>query len=297
VTHTAPLGVRAVDAELERALALLAKSRERPYYDEAADSRGRAEYWAGIEPSGDPAALYTRVHERLAGTHDPALRYLPARRLYPWVDLRPDGGLRSIYSGKDFDPEDVIRKDFAIRRTIEERVERLVRRGADESVRRAAMEAAEAVAPYNCEHVVPQSWFDHAEPMRGDLHHLFTCEWGCNSFRGNTPYFDFGHAEKVVRPDCGRLEEDKFEPSEGRGPVARATLYFLLRYPGEIAGVEEFPRARLDTLLAWHAIDPVDEYERHRNAAAAADQGNRNPLVDHPDWASEIDFGRGFARG
>jgi endonuclease I len=290
------MGLEALDAELGQALALLAEARERPYYDEAADAVARAEYWGGIEPTGDPAAFYAQVHDRLAGTHDPALRYLPARRLYPWVDLRPDGRLRSIYSGKDFDPEDVIRKDFAIRRTIEERVERLATRGADESVRAAAMEAAEAVAPYNCEHVVPQSWFDHNEPMRGDLHHLFTCEWDCNSFRGNTPYFDFGRDERVVRPDCGRLEEDRFEPSEGRGAVARATLYFLLRYPGEVTGADEFPRTRLETLLAWHGDDPVDEYERHRNSAAAADQGNRNPLVDHPGWASELDFDRGFSR-
>ena len=29
---------------------------------------------------------------------------------------------------------------------------------------------------FNCEHVVPQSWFDKKEPMRGDLHHLFACD-------------------------------------------------------------------------------------------------------------------------
>ena len=49
----------------------------------------------------------------------------------------------------------------------------------------------EASAPYNCEHVVPQSWFSKKEPMRGDLHHLFACESRCNSFRGNHAYFDF----------------------------------------------------------------------------------------------------------
>jgi endonuclease I len=44
---------------------------------------------------------------------------------------------------------------------------------------------------FNCEHVVPQSWYAKAEPMRGDLHHLFACEPRCNSFRSNIPYFDF----------------------------------------------------------------------------------------------------------
>ena len=39
--------------------------------------------------------------------------------------------------------------------------------------------------------MVPQSWFEKHEPMRGDLHHLFACESRCNGFRGNTPFADF----------------------------------------------------------------------------------------------------------
>jgi hypothetical protein len=40
----------------------------------------------------------------------------------------------------------------------------------------AVEDAVEAAPPYNGEHVVPQSWFGNAEPMRGDLHRLFACE-------------------------------------------------------------------------------------------------------------------------
>jgi endonuclease G len=94
----------------------------------------------------------------------------------------------------------------------------------------AASEAAvEELEPFNCEHVVCQSWFDHAEPMRGDLHHLFTCERKCNSFRGNAPYTDFPNYLEVVRESCGKRETDTFEPAAGKGAVARATFYFLLR--------------------------------------------------------------------
>lgn len=283
-----------LDLELNEALAALEAARRAPYYDEAGDSDARRRYWAGIEPSDDGAAFQALLHDHLESTHQPTLPYKPALRLYPSVDLRPDGRLHSIYSGKTFEPEDVIRQDVAIRRTLEERVAMLA---GDEETQRAALAAADAVAPYNCEHVVPQSWFEHREPMRGDLHHLFTCEYGCNSFRGNTPYFDFGDFEEVVRPECGRREEDKFEPSAGKGKVARATLYFLLRYPGEIDGATELLRARLEMLLAWHAAEPVDEYERHRNAAAAQSQGNRNPLVDHPEWVEGIDFATLFTGG
>ncbi len=78
--------------------------------------------------------------------------------------------------------------------------------------------AIEAALPYNCEHVVPQSWFGEDEPMRGDIHHLFACEFGCNSFRGNFPYFDFPDTQEVVRDACGRLRgRSALSPAPARG--------------------------------------------------------------------------------
>jgi endonuclease G, mitochondrial len=47
-------------------------------------------------------------------------------------------------------------------------------------------------------------------------------------------------------------------------------------------------------LLHWHARHEVTDYERHRNAAIHAIQGNRNPLIDFPGWAERIDFSRGL---
>jgi endonuclease G, mitochondrial len=143
---------------------------------------------------------------------------------------------------------------------------------------------------------VPQSWFGKHEPMRGDLHHLFTCESGCNSFRGNFPYIDFPDAEEAIREACGHREANGFEPAAGKGPVARATLYFLLCYPSLVGDTAQELRAeRLEMLLAWHRGDRVSDYERHRNFAIAELQGNRNPLIDHPDWAERIDFSAAWA--
>jgi endonuclease G, mitochondrial len=158
----------------------------------------------------------------------------------------------------------------------------------------AELNLVEAAFPYNCEHVVPQSWFQNREPMRGDLHHLFACEPECNSFRGNTPYYDFADFEKLVRSDCGKREEGKFEPSGGKGAAARAVLYFHLRYPGAVAD-DEFGSERLPVLLTWHAVEPPVEHEQHRNQAIQQRQGNRNPLIDHPDLAERIDFTLGLA--
>jgi endonuclease G, mitochondrial len=131
--------------------------------------------------------------------------------------------------------------------------------------------------------------------MRGDLHHLFACEPRCNSFRGNTPYFDFADFPdlEVIRDQCGRREADRFEPQAGKGPVARATLYFLLRYPARVQA-DELPANRLAVLLDWHEQFSPGEYERHRNAAVFARQGNRNPLIDHPEWAAATDFTQGL---
>ncbi|MFC6801425.1 endonuclease [Deinococcus caeni] len=96
-----------------------------------------------------------------------------------------------------------------------------------------------------------------------------------------------------MRSDCGRREPGEFEPAHGRGAAARATLYFLLRYPGVI---RQYAPRHLQTLLAWHAAHPPGDWERHRNAAIHAAQGNRNPLIDHPDWAATTDFTEGLGR-
>ena len=42
--------------------------------------------------------------------------------------------------------------------------------------------------------------------------------------------------------------------------------------------------------LKWHALDPVDNFERNRNNVIYNAQGNRNPFIDHPELV-EICFG------
>ena len=76
--------------------------------------------------------------------------------------------------------------------------------------------------------------------------------------------------------------------------MARGTLYFLLRYPSEIDSNDcGLPRDRLRVLLQWHRDNPVSLHE-NRNRTIQRKQGNRNPLIDHPEWAERIDFGKGL---
>jgi endonuclease G, mitochondrial len=282
------------DADLQEALDAAAEGQVRPYYEEAADVAARDVYYAGINPADSPQTLFTALSTLLKSTHTPKPSYKPATHVYPFVDLHPDRKLRSIYSQKTFGPEELIREDFRIEQARAERLQEMLAASPDPGRERTEDEVSllEAALPFNCEHVVPQSWFSKREPMRGDLHHLFACEPNCNSFRGNIPYFDFPDFMEAIRDACGKRDGTRFEPGAAKGAVARATLYFLLRYPDQIS--DSYDAARLSTLLSWHATHPVTEYEKHRNMAIAEKQGNRNPLIDHPEWASKIDFSKGL---
>ena len=284
--------------DVDEALAELERARTRKYYDEPQDRADRDQYYADVPNNLDPADLYQHLSTLLEETHANQPKYKPNKHVYPWVDLQPNKKLRSIYSGIEYDPEEFIREDFRI---DQERTARLQEKMLTESTVFGAerigeeLDLLEALLPYNCEHVVPQSWFEKREPMRGDIHHLFACESGCNSFRGNTPYFDFSDFEEAVREECGMRIGNKFEPTAGKGTVARAVLYFLLRYPGEInRTAQEYEADRIETLLTWHRDNEVTTYEKHRNMAIFKIQGNRNPLIDHPEWADQIDFLQGL---
>lgn len=285
--------------ELNFALQALESARKKPYYDETSDRKDREAYYKALLEQVDtlsPAKLYRELSQLVIQTHNNKLSYSPSRYLYPWVDLHPDFKIRSIYSEEIYEAEEFIRADFRTEQLRAVRAQELLLKESLTSTQFAQeLELLEASLPYNCEHVVPQSWFAKKSPMRGDLHHLFACETRCNSFRGNTPFYDFVDFGSTLRDRCGKLVGAKFEPNAGKGAVARATLYFLLRYPGEINKTErEYQSDRLPTLLDWHQAEPVTDYEKHRNAAISNSQGNRNPLIDFPEWAEKIDFRLGL---
>ena len=97
-----------------------------------------------------------------------------------------------------------------------------------------------------------------------------------------------------------------------KGDIARAVLYMAIRYEGgrDAATQQSEPdleltddRSRivvtsaspaymglLSTLLAWHQADPPDAAERERNEVIFGFQGNRNPFIDHPEWATSALF-------
>ncbi|HWO76854.1 MAG TPA: endonuclease [Bacillus sp. (in: firmicutes)] len=277
---------------LEQVLSQLAitKSKihqdKKVYYDEKKDKTAIEQYYANIDfTHSNSNQIISSIKLLLKNTHTNQVPYDPTEYVYPWVDLRPDGTLLSIYSGETRTPEEIIQEDFT---TSLKRIREIQKSAItnNEDIE-ALLVKIEKNFKYNCEHVVPQSWFNEREPMRGDIHHLFTCDPVCNSIRSNFPYTDFPNYNptqktiKRVEKTCGKAENSRFEPENGKGAAARATLYFLLRYPDQI---EAKFRDQLDInlLLKWHQEFPPDLYEKHRNQAIYEIQGNRNPFIDFP---------------
>ena len=83
---------------LKAALAEHAAAQERPYYDEGTDQAAAEAYYGDAEPSFDA------LSKLLESTHRDQPRYSPAVELYPWIDLQPDGKLRSVYTRRSSSP-------------------------------------------------------------------------------------------------------------------------------------------------------------------------------------------------
>ncbi len=146
-------------------------------------------------------------------------------------------------------------------------------------------------APYsmNTEHTWPQSFMGSVEPMQSDMHHLFISDGGLNSARGNKP---FGWVPNPTLTYSGGSKANSiwFEPRDAhKGPVSRAVLYFALRHAANAAVVQNF----LDTsqqrmLREWVKLFPSDSVAKRRNNDIQAAQGNRNALVDYPQFLDRL---------
>ena len=142
----------------------------------------------------------------------------------------------------------------------------------------------------------------------GDLHHLRASDWKLNNERSNyaltvvTGGSQSPNAFGNSNTGCYvNKSANLFEPSDRyKGDCARALFYMATRY----YSADGCPTALnlstattsgngtwgyLDTLLAWHELDPVDNFEIRRNQIIYEDyQHNRNPYIDHPEYARAV---------
>ena len=73
-----------------------------------------------------------------------------------------------------------------------------------------------------------------------------------------------------------------------KGDTARILFYLFTRYSQADSYRFTAVAQSLEMLLEWNRLDPVDEWEMERNNETAKIQGNRNPFIDHPEFADII---------
>lgn len=159
-----------------------------------------------------------------------------------------------------------------------------------------------------------------------DTHMLYLTNVQYNSDRGNKPYANcpgctedpttlnhgLGGGTGVYPGNSNWYDGSSFEVwGQRKGDMARAIFYMAIRYEGiaaEDAHDGDIPDLELTdnralivgtsntaataymglltTLLQWHQADPPDARELARNEIVQGFQGNRNPFIDHPEWAT-----------
>lgn len=158
---------------------------------------------------------------------------------------------------------------------------------------------------YNREHSWPNSWFGgEVYPMYSDMFHLYPTDGYVNNRRGNYPYGEVSAATWTSTNGCkvGNCTTPGysgvvFEPlDEYKGDFARTYFYMSTRYYTEDSGWPGSPQTTGSQLkpwaksmmLQWSTDDPVSAKETDRNNLVYGIQNNRNPYIDHPEYANLI---------
>ncbi len=157
---------------------------------------------------------------------------------------------------------------------------------------------------YNREHTWPQSKFNEDPPMKSDLFLVYPTDNYVNATRGDLQYGKVGTATKTFT-NGSKIGNNVYPGASGscyepvdsfKGDLARTYFYISTCYRNDSSHFvtwEMATQVRLKPwaaamLLEWHHNDPVSKKELDRNNAAYALQANRNPFIDHPEYADCI---------
>lgn len=154
--------------------------------------------------------------------------------------------------------------------------------------------------------MAPDGWWTEGEAPSCDLFNLLAAPCEVDRKRGlllpgdlSEAAADYG-AWQTGRGLLGRNTVDMYAAPEAlRGDIARAVMYCAVVYPSAMHSNEGFMVFRdgekpglspemYEILRGWHESDPVDEYEKNRNASFRAIQGNENPFITMPGLHSYI---------
>ena len=141
---------------------------------------------------------------------------------------------------------------------------------------------------WNREHTFPQSKLSNTQAEH-DNHIVFASDNKVNNARGNIKMGVVTGGNVVNdyngNPTTCRKTSSLFDPNNlSRGIVARTTMYAAAMYSYDPTDNFE----SIATMLNWHLTYQPEAHELHRNEVVYGNQHNRNPFVDHPEYACRI---------
>lgn len=141
---------------------------------------------------------------------------------------------------------------------------------------------------WNREHTFPQSSMSVTQ-AKSDNHIIYASDKKVNGIRSNIKMGQVTGGT-VITDGAGntttcRYTSSLFDPNNrARGIVARTTMYAAAMY--NFTPTENFES--IYRMLEWHLNYPVDTFDINRNDKVYNLQHNRNPFVDHPEYACRI---------
>ena len=218
--------------------------------------------------------LKIALHNIIKGHH--VVSYNGLINAFAYTDCKPNGKIWDIYSNIEYSPSTGLCGEYEQEGDC-----------------------------WNREHTWPQSWFNESTTPRSDLFHVYPTDGYVNGQRSSYPYGEVNNKPVYVSGNGSKLGPCAtsgytgrvFEPiDEYKGDIARGYFYMSVRYYSEdsdwgtsgMTNKSEILPWAMTMLLRWSDEDPVSDKEIARNNAVYGYQNNRNPFIDHPEYARMI---------
>ena len=176
---------------------------------------------------------------------------------------------------------------------------------------------------YNREHSIPKSWWGGATTNQGaDPFIVVPTDGYVNNKRSNYGFGEVSSATYTSKSGCklgtgtygGTKTATVFEPFDSvKGDYARIVFYARVRwkdvkmttgdgskyFTGSNSTNYGLTTEAIALFTKWSNLDPVDDWEMSVNDKihASSTYGNRNPFIDHPEWANIIWGGTPYTGG